>query len=295
MDSVSTLRRRIGNLDDLRLVVKTMKAMAGAGMHEFEQTRQALEAYSSTVVGALSVALKTAGGMPMPAPPRTTGTGVIVIGTDLGMVGQFNDYLVQQLQAAGTTLKPATAVWVVGERAAEALRQSGHAIAAVYPAPQSASAIAPLVSRLLADIDSERGANATVAVTMVFNKVTSGAEVAPAQLRLLPASGSWREDARRCAWPPASQPEMLHLDAGTLNTLVAEYVFIRLYEAVVQSCLAENTARLAAMQRAGKNIDDRGRDLTLSFNRLRQGTIDAELFDLIGGFAALSDVQVRAD
>jgi F-type H+-transporting ATPase subunit gamma len=41
------------------------------------------------------------------------------------------------------------------------------------------------------------------------------------------------------------------------------------------------------MQRAEKNIDDLLETLTRSFHRLRQTSIDEELFDVISGFEAL--------
>ena len=46
---------------------------------------------------------------------------------------------------------------------------------------------------------------------------------------------------------------------------------------------------LAAMQRAEKNIDEMLVDLNLIYHRLRQSGIDAELFDVIFGFEALTN------
>ena len=49
-----------------------------------------------------------------------------------------------------------------------------------------------------------------------------------------------------------------------------------------------NASRLAAMQRADKNIDQLLEDLYRTFHRLRQSSIDEELFDVVSGFEALS-------
>ena len=43
------------------------------------------------------------------------------------------------------------------------------------------------------------------------------------------------------------------------------------------------------MQRAENNIEDLLDDLNGNFHRLRQSGIDAELFDLISGFEALTE------
>ncbi|MCX5906583.1 MAG: F0F1 ATP synthase subunit gamma, partial [Deltaproteobacteria bacterium] len=49
-----------------------------------------------------------------------------------------------------------------------------------------------------------------------------------------------------------------------------------------------NASRLAAMERADRNIDKLLEHLRGTFRRLRQSGIDEELFDVISGFEALS-------
>jgi F-type H+-transporting ATPase subunit gamma len=51
---------------------------------------------------------------------------------------------------------------------------------------------------------------------------------------------------------------------------------------------AENASRLAAMQRAEKNIDELLDELSLKFHSLRQSSIDEELFDVVSGFEAFA-------
>jgi F-type H+-transporting ATPase subunit gamma len=50
---------------------------------------------------------------------------------------------------------------------------------------------------------------------------------------------------------------------------------------------SENASRLAAMERADKNIHELLENLHATFHRLRQSGIDEELFDVISGFEAL--------
>jgi len=73
-----------------------------------------------------------------------------------------------------------------------------------------------------------------------------------------------------------------------LGALICEYLFVSLFRACAESLASENASRLAAMQRADKNIDELLVTLQGSFNRLRQSSIDEELFDVISGFDALS-------
>jgi len=76
-------------------------------------------------------------------------------------------------------------------------------------------------------------------------------------------------------------------DTATLRVLIREYLFVSLFRACTESLASENASRLAAMQRADKNITELLVDLKGTFHRLRQSGIDEELFDVISGFEAL--------
>jgi F-type H+-transporting ATPase subunit gamma len=73
----------------------------------------------------------------------------------------------------------------------------------------------------------------------------------------------------------------------TLGALIREYLFISLFRACAESLASENASRLAAMERADRNIGGLLEDLQRTFRRLRQSGIDEELFDVISGFEAL--------
>lgn len=75
----------------------------------------------------------------------------------------------------------------------------------------------------------------------------------------------------------------------TLLTLIREYLFVSLFRASAESLAGENSSRLEAMQRAEKNIEELRDDLNLQFHRLRQSSIDEELFDVVSGFEALKE------
>jgi F-type H+-transporting ATPase subunit gamma len=74
----------------------------------------------------------------------------------------------------------------------------------------------------------------------------------------------------------------------TLHGLIRNYLFVSLFRACTESLASENASRLAAMQRAEKNIDELLEDLNRAYHRLRQSSIDEELFDVISGSEALS-------
>jgi F-type H+-transporting ATPase subunit gamma len=79
------------------------------------------------------------------------------------------------------------------------------------------------------------------------------------------------------------------LRSGPPSALIREYLFVSLFRACAESLASENASRLAATERADKNIDELLETLNGSFHYLRQSGIDEELFDVVSGFEAMSE------
>lgn len=111
----------------------------------------------------------------------------------------------------------------------------------------------------------------------------------PVAQRLLPLDKLWRRKLSNIKWPTKNLPELMNNRESTLRAMIREYLFVSLFRACAESLASENASRLAAMQRAEKNVDELQQDLNRAFYRLRQKSIDEELFDVISGFEALSE------
>jgi F-type H+-transporting ATPase subunit gamma len=105
---------------------------------------------------------------------------------------------------------------------------------------------------------------------------------------LLPLDDTWRRKLVELPWPTKNLPEVLGDGAVTLRALISGYLFVSLFRACAESLASENASRLAAMQRAEKNINELLEDLNRTFHRLRQSGVDEELFDVVSGFEALA-------
>ena len=100
-----------------------------------------------------------------------------------------------------------------------------------------------------------------------------------------------RRDLAKLPWPTKNLPEIIGNITETLRALIREYLFVSLFRACAESLASENASRLAAMQRADKNIDELLENLNGAFYRLRQSGIDEELFEVVSGFEALSKAR----
>jgi F-type H+-transporting ATPase subunit gamma len=110
----------------------------------------------------------------------------------------------------------------------------------------------------------------------------------PVNQRLLPLDEEWRRNLAAIPWPTHNVPEVMGGGTAALRTFIRGYLFVSIFRACSESLASENASRLAAMQRADKNIDELLEDLNRTFHRLRQNGIDEELFDVVSGFEALT-------
>lgn len=130
---------------------------------------------------------------------------------------------------------------------------------------------------------------------LFYNHLTASAAAhEPFDLRLLPLDEAWRRELVRLPWPTKLPPGVLGDASSALRALIREHLYITLFRACAESLASENASRLAAMQRAEKNIDELLETLHGSFHHLRQSSIDEELFDVIAGFEALKRGPRRA-
>jgi F-type H+-transporting ATPase subunit gamma len=269
-----------------------MKALAASSIVQYEHAVSSLgDYYRAVELGLIAGLRQSSGGRPAPWPERAppgAATAAIVFGSDQGLVGQFNDHLAQFV-AAELAMRPgAKAVWAVGERVHARLEDAGLPVKGLYVVPNSVTAITPLVSQILIDNETLRERGEIWHVHLFHNQPKAAASYEPTRQRLLPFDDEWQSDLSRIQWPTKLLPQVMNCGAPTFLALIREYLFVSLFKACAESLAAENASRLAAMQRAERNIGERLDELCTALNQKRQSSIDEELFDLVSGFEALA-------
>jgi F-type H+-transporting ATPase subunit gamma len=160
-----------------------------------------------------------------------------------------------------------------------------------FAVPASVQRITRLVGQILLTIqipDPGAAGSTQRSVLMLFYNRPTATGYAPVSQRLLPLDAQWQSGLASQPRPTEQIPEVLDTGAQTLRAFIREHLFVSLFRASAESLASENASRLAAMQRADRNICDLLDELNNRFQRLRQGGIDEELFDVIAGFDALS-------
>jgi len=291
-DTMASLQRKIDSAGDLQSVVRTMKALAASSIGQYEKSVRALQQYSRAVEFGLGACFRQ--GELAASTPEPTGRrdereiGAVVFGSDQGLVGQFNERVADDAVAALAALPGRKRVWAVGERVHARLVDAGLPLAGLFSVPNAVQAVTRLVGQILVQCLTRHGQGEGAELHLFYNRSTAGAVYAPVRQRLLPLDERWQRSMTELEWPTRNLPEVMSVGTATVEALIREYLFISLFRACAESLASENASRLAAMERAERNIDDLLENLRRAFHRLRQSSIDEELFDVIAGFEALA-------
>lgn len=295
-DAAAGLRRKLDGAGDLQSVVRTMKALAAANIGQYEQAASALAACLQVVELGLGVCFRqqAPAATGLRATPGATPTvlNAVVFGSDQGLVGRFNELVADHASQSLAAHRGKVLVWAVGERVHARLAEAALPLEGLFHVPVSVRAIAPLVGRIL--VACEAGSDSgDIGELVLFHNRPAGAGFDPVSQRLLPLDEDWHRRLLALAWPTRNLPQVMGDPTATLRALIREYLFISLFRASAESLASENASRLAAMQRADQNIDAMLEQLRSTLQRVRQGSIDEELFDVISGFEALSAERSR--
>jgi F-type H+-transporting ATPase subunit gamma len=299
METLEELKGRIDSTNDMQSIVRTMKAMAAVRIRQFEKAAESLEAYYETVEMALRVVLMdrsrfTIGAKRGPGPKDPL--GAVVFGSDQGMCGQLNDQMAAHAMKEMAGISQADTggriVMAVGERMRGRLEDAGQPVDASIPVPGSVTGITPSVRHILARIEEWHEKSGIGRIYLFYSEHLSGASYKSQTLHLLPVDREWLSNIQKKGWPGRSLP-LFTMDWDPLfSALIRQYLFVSLFRAFAESLASENASRLASMQGAEKNIEERLSDLNRKYHQQRQMSITEELIDIVSGFEALEESEL---
>jgi F-type H+-transporting ATPase subunit gamma len=292
MDSLESIRSKSEGAKDLKSVVSAMKGMASSNIVQYEAAVASLAEYYHTVALGIIAYFKAEKIEAITEKKKTIKNKdalicVIVFGSDQGLVGQFNDSMAEFVSSSINHLPGKKELWVVGERVQLLLSDMGFAVTAQYSVPGDVSAITPLVEQILINSETRHGSEDIQEFYIFHNQPNPGTGYRQIMQRFLPLDEKWKNDLQQLQWSTKMLPQIAGAPKPTLLELIRSYLFVSLFRACAESLSSENASRLEAMQRAEKNIGDLLDALTEKYNRLRQSSIDEELFDVVSGFEAM--------
>jgi len=285
MASTREIRRRIRSIRSTAQITKAMQMVAASKMRKAQQAAIDVRPFVRRLYRIQRRAATRAIDFTHPllqVRPITTRL-VILIGSDKGLCGALNSNL---FRLAGRYDHRSTRFITAGRRAAQFVARTRRQLVADFPYGDTPSfSEARAISTLARDLFLKGEVDEVIIVTSQFINTLTQRAVA---LEYLPVG-----EIKGVRIPGAESEEALAADTteflfepspeAILGYLISQYLNVLLYTMLVNAKASEQSARMVAMKSATDNAETMIKDLTLTYNKLRQGLITQELLEIAGG------------
>lgn len=285
MASMKDIKRRKGSIQSTQQITKAMKLVSTVKLQKAKGRAEQTDPYFNYMYQTVSSMLAKSGNINHPylKSGETTKKAVVVITSNRGLAGGYNSNIVKLVTGSGIPKEDAK-IYAIGSKGREALERRGYQIAfedaEMIESPSYADASALCKKILKSFSDGEIG-EIYLAYTHFKNTVSHE----PKLIKLLPVE----IDVDKAADDTSNI--LMNYEPNTeeaLDMIIPKYVTSLFYGALVEAVASENGARMQAMDSATSNAEDMISDLTLKYNRARQGAITQELTEIIAGASAIS-------
>ncbi len=285
MASMRDIKRRKGSIQSTQQITKAMKLVSTVKLQKARNHAEQSNPYFNHMYQTVSSMLAHSGNINHPylKAGDSKKKAVIAIASNRGLAGGYNSNIVKLITESDMK-KEDVEIYMVGRKAKETFVRKGYDIKEDYsdviegPTYEDAALISREV--LKAFTEGEIG-EIYLAYTHFKNTVSHE----PTLIKLLPVE---IDDAD---FTETDQNLLMNYEPNeeeALNLIIPKYVTSLLYGALVEAVASENGARMQAMDSATSNADEMISDLTLKYNRARQGSITQELTEIIAGAEAIS-------
>ena len=285
MASMKDIKRRKGSIQSTQQITKAMKLVSTVKLQKAKGRAEQTDPYFNYMYQTVSSMLAKSGNINHPylKSGETTKKAVVVITSNRGLAGGYNSNIVKLVTGSGIPKEDAK-IYAIGSKGREALERRGYQIAfedaEMIESPSYADASALCKKILKSFSDGEIG-EIYLAYTHFKNTVSHE----PKLIKLLPVE----IDVNKAADDTTNI--LMNYEPNTeeaLDMIIPKYITSLFYGALVEAVASENGARMQAMDSATSNAEDMISDLTLKYNRARQGAITQELTEIIAGASAIS-------
>ena len=284
MASMRDIKRRKSSIQGTQQITKAMKLVSTVKLQRARASAERSKGYITSMYDTVNNILKRVGHIDHKylTPGASARKAVIVITANRGLAGGYNSNVIKLVTRHPQWRKQDLEIYCLGTKGRDAFVRNGYAVrecdAEIVESPLYKDAAA-LCDRLLTSFAEGEIGEIYLAYTNFKNTVSH----IPTLLKLLPVEVPEERQEKDASAIMNFEPE----DAEALDMLIPKYVTSLIYGALRESVASENGARMQAMDNATSNAEEIISDLTLKYNRARQGSITQELTEIIAGAEAL--------
>jgi F-type H+-transporting ATPase subunit gamma len=295
MANLRDIRNRISSVNNTQQITKAMKMVAAAKLRKAQTRMISTRPFASKmneVVGKLvSGDLSDQPLMRSSEVPKRV--LVIVVGSDRGLCGAFNNNLFKVVEkeiqeTLYTHQKNGTLELItIGKKATAYFKKRSYHIVQEVPGffdrieyEETSSLMNGVIQRFVAgEIDRVHIAYNEFKSVIAQNRIVK--EVLPIRPENLLMEDSGKVETIDYLYE--NEPKQI------LNVLLPLYLVMELWRAVLESNASEQGARMAAMDSATENAKELEQELRLKYNQARQSAITTEISEIVSGAQALGN------
>ena len=285
MASMRDIKRRKGSIQSTQQITKAMKLVSTVKLQRAKQNAEKSQTYFHCMYNTVHSILRRTQNLEHKylKSGESGKKAVIVITSNRGLAGGYNSNVIK-LITQGELANEDLAIYAIGKKGKDALAKN-YEIRADYSDviedPVYAEAM-KISKEVLSAFENGEISEIYLAYTGFKNTVVH----IPTLLKLLPVEVSGEEETAQ-----EDDHVMMNFepeDEEALNLLIPKYITSLIYGGMIEAIASENGARMQAMDAATSNAEEMIEDLTLLYNRARQGSITQELTEIIAGANAIS-------
>lgn len=285
MASMRDIKRRKSSIQSTQQITKAMKLVSTVKLQKAKNRAEETNPYFNYMYQTVSSMLKRSSTIQHPylKAGASTKKAVVVITSNRGLAGGYNSNVIK-LVTESDFRKEDVEIYAIGHKGREALERRGYEIKSddseviEFPTYEDA---AEICRRVLKAYQEEEIGEIYLAYTHFKNTVSHE----PKLIKLLPVEiDETQKEDEDSNILMNYEPN----DEEALDMIIPKYITSLFYGALVEAVASENGARMQAMDSATSNAEDMISDLSLKYNRARQGSITQELTEIIAGASAIS-------
>ncbi len=287
MANLRDIRRRIKSVKNTAQITRAMQLVAAAKMKKAQDQALAGREYSSHLTQVLFDIRKNFSEESHPLLEKREGNRelVLVISTDKGLCGPLNTNLARKLRAVAS---PDADYVTVGRKLRVLLEKLGSNVIAdfVVKDPVPFAQTRPIAKFLTEQFLAGKYDKVSIAFTNFINTLRQE----PEMVTLLPIREQANAEVFGAETVTADRGHDFTFEPNAAEVLAAIlplYVNYEVFQAHVESRASEHSARMVAMKSATDNAKKFIKELTLEYNKLRQGAITAELLEITTAMKAM--------
>jgi F-type H+-transporting ATPase subunit gamma len=287
MPSTRDIRRRIQSVSSTAQITKAMQMVAASKMRKAQEAAVRGRPFVHLLYRIQREATTRMGEFahPLLEAREVRKRAVILVGADKGLCGALNSNL---FRLAAEFDPESTLFITAGRKAAQFVALTRRQLVAEFPyADEPRFTEARAIAAFARDLFLKKEVDEVqVVATRFINTLTQH----PVSLEYLPVG-----EIKGMTIPVAEGEDELASNTlefqfepspkAVLSFLLSHYLNIYIYQVLLNAKASEQSARMVSMKSATDNAESLIQDLTLEYNKLRQGNITKELLEIAGGQA----------